>query len=352
MIASILRAHAGDLALATQGNLNNHIGVPLTLLRLRTHQWAVLELGMNHPGEIGLLADLAQPTVALVNNAQREHQEFMGTVEAVARENGEVLRALGPQGVAVFPADDVYTPLWQDLAGDRPVLRFAETPDADVWGAGDWAGDHWRLRLHTPVGEAEVALRVAGRHNLRNALAATASALAAGVPLAQVVQGLNAFLPVKGRSQLHALPMAGSVRTLVDDSYNANPDSVQAAMAVLAELPGPRWLVLGDMGEVGEQGPQFHAEAGTLAARCGLETVWCVGQLAAHAAVAARTALGAQGVVRYFETTAQALAALAADGPPAFVSALVKGSRFMRMEQVVQALQAAAEPRRENNHAA
>jgi UDP-N-acetylmuramoyl-tripeptide--D-alanyl-D-alanine ligase len=342
MIASILRAAAGEQALATAGNLNNHIGVPLTVLGLRAaHRLAVVELGMNHPGEIAELAAIAQPTVALVNNAQREHLEFMQTVEAVARENGSVLAALPADGVAVFPADEPYTPLWRTLAGERRVLTFAPE-HADVTGDATWQVDRWALQLHTPAGEAVVKLAIAGRHNIRNALAATACALAAGVPLAAVVQGLQAFTPVKGRSMVRPLVLDGQARTLIDDSYNANPDSVRAAIAVLAELPGPRWLVLGDMGEVGDQGPAFHAEVGQAAREQGIEQLWCAGAAAADAARAYGPA------ARHFATTAELVAALGER--PVFASVLVKGSRFMKMEQVVAALQTIAAG--EDTHAA
>ena len=337
MIAAILRAWHPNAMLATAGNLNNHIGVPLTLLRLRQddqtwHRAAVLELGMNHPGEIALLARLAAPTVALVNNAQREHQEFMASVEAVARENGSVIQALGAGGTAVFPADDAYAPLWRTLAGEHEVLTFATGSAADVTASASWRADsaRWDLTLHTPAGRAETALYQAGRHNLHNALAATAAALAAGAPLAAVAQGLASFLPVAGRSQTLALRLGGRAVTLIDDSYNANPDSVLAAIDVLATLPAPRWLVLGDMGEVGAQGPAFHAEVGAYAQRLGIDHVWAAGELCAHAAAE-----------RHFETVAALLQALA--GAPPAASVLVKGSRFMKMEQVVQALKAAHE---------
>jgi UDP-N-acetylmuramoyl-tripeptide--D-alanyl-D-alanine ligase len=330
MIASILRAAHGELALATEGNLNNHIGVPLTVLRLAGHRVAAVELGMNHPGEIAELAAIAQPTVALVNNAQREHQEFMHTVEAVARENGAAIAALPASGAAVFPADDEYTPVWRELAGTRRCWTFALDAAADVTATAAWQLDHWQVALKSPAGPARLALRIAGRHNVKNALAATAAALAAGVTLDAVVRGLEAFEPVKGRSQVKPLQVAGRPRTLIDDSYNANPDSVRAAIDVLAALPAPRWLLLGDMGEVGDQGPAFHAEIGRHAKACGIETVWCAGELMRHA-------VGAGGA-RHFETVAELLAAL--PQAPAYESVLVKGSRFMKMEQVVAALQA------------
>ncbi len=330
MVASILRAAQPEAYLATQGNYNNAIGVPLTLLRLRAHhRLAVVELGMNHPGEIALLAAMAQPTVALVNNAQREHLEFMQTVEAVAQENGSVLAALPADGVAVFPADDDYTPVWQTLSATRKHLQFALAA-ADVCADTPlWADGAWHVHAHTPAGPLHYALHIAGLHNVKNSLAAAACALAAGVPLAAVAQGLAAFEPVKGRSKALALRIAGRSLTVVDDSYNANPDSVQAAIAVLAALPGPRLLVLGDMGEVGDQGPQFHAEAGAHAQRCGIEQVLTLGPLTTHLAP-----FGAQ----HFDSIDALLAAVQAQLPQV-ASVLVKGSRFMQMERVIAFLQ-------------
>ena len=337
MIASILRAWLADGAFATTGNLNNHIGVPLTLLRLRQddthwHRAGVVELGMNHPGEIAELAAITAPTVALVNNAQREHQEFMASVEAVAYENGSVISALGPTGVAVFPADEEHAPIWYRLAGNRPTLSFALTGLADVTCHAEWTQDHWAVLLQTPAGAVTLQLQVAGWHNVKNALAASACALAAGCPLDAIGRGLESFAPVKGRSQVKRLARPGHVRgdaTLIDDSYNANPDSVRAAIEVLASLPAPRWLVLGDMGEVGDQGPAFHREVGAFAAARGIDALWTLGSASAHAAAAF-------GGARHFDSMAALIAAL--PQAPAFNAVVVKGSRFMKMEQVVAAL--------------
>jgi UDP-N-acetylmuramoyl-tripeptide--D-alanyl-D-alanine ligase len=336
MVAAILRAWHGAGGFATEGNLNNHIGVPLTLLRLsqddaRWHRAGVVELGMNHVGEIAHLARIAQPTIALVNNAQREHQEFMASVEAVARENGAAIEALGPAGTAVFPADDAYAPLWRQMAGARPQLTFAFEGDADVTADAMWLDDHWALTLHTPAGAVSLSLRMAGAHNAKNALAAATCALAAGAPLDAIRRGLEAFEPVKGRSQLKSLTRGGQAVALIDDSYNANPDSVRAAIDVLATMSAPRALLLGDMGEVGSRGPEFHTEVGAYAHERGIEHLWCAGVLCVHAA----QAFGA--TARHF---ADAPAMVAALGTlPAVASVLVKGSRFMRMERVVQALQ-------------
>lgn len=342
MLASILQAFApGDASLATRGNLNNDIGVPLTLLRLRaSHRIAVVELGMNHPGEIALLADIARPTVALVNNAQREHLEFMHTVEAVARENGSVLAALPAHGVAVFPADEAFAAVWQQLADNRKVARFAAAPTAH---SGDmvcinatWAQGAWQVQARSGGTQLRFALHIAGRHNVKNALAAAACALAAGVSVEAVQKGLEQFVPVKGRSRALSLALQDRPLTVVDDTYNANPDSVRAAIDVLAELPGPRLLVLGDMGEVGADGPAFHAEAGRHALACGIEHVFVLGELATHTAAAFAGA-------RHFDGM-EALNAAVMQALPGVQSVLVKGSRFMRMERVVDAITAADTP--------
>ena len=334
MIASILRAWKGEAAFATQGNFNNDIGVPLMLLRLRaSHAAAVIEMGMNHPGEIATLAAMAQPTVALVNNAQREHLEFMHTVEAVARENGSVFASLPADGVAVFPAEDAYTGLWRSLVAGRRVVTFGDGGDVActqaAWGQGAWA-----VTLATPQGEVATLLHIAGRHNVTNALAAAACTLAAGAPLAAIAQGLNDFVPVKGRSRAFSVHCAGRDITVVDDTYNANPDSMRAAIDVLAELPGPQLLVLGDMGEVGDQGPQFHAEAGAHARAAGIPLLFALGAQSVHAATA-------YGGARHFNDMSALLVAVR-DALSTVGSVLVKGSRFMKMEQVVEAIAATA----------
>ena len=337
MIASVLRAWKGDAALATQGNFNNDIGVPLTLLRLRPeHAVAVVELGMNHPGEIAALAAMAQPTVAVVNNAQREHLEFMATVEAVAHENGSVLGSLSLDGTAVFPADDAFAPLWRELAAGRRVISFAASGAADVTASAQWQGSAWAVQAQTPAGPLVFALHIAGRHNVKNAQAAIACALAAGVPLEAIERGLAAFEPVKGRSRAMALRLGGQDVTVVDDTYNANPDSVRAAIEVLADLPGPRLLVLGDMGEVGEQGPAFHAEAGAYARALGIDTLLTLGDMA--------QGMGGLHYVDIDSLNAAVLRAL-----PGVRSVLMKGSRFMKMERVVTALSARAQVQQEES---
>lgn len=325
MIASILAAAVGeDARLATQGNLNNEIGVPLTLFRLTaSHRAAVVELGMNHPGEIARLAAIAAPTVALVNNAQREHQEFMHTVEAVARENGAVLQALAPNGVAVFPGDDQYTDLWRGLAACN-VITFGLSDACDV--RADYTSNGFGSDLQVSARGAQFAIKLAaaGEHNVRNALAAIACALGAGIDQDAIVRGLEAFAPVGGRLQRK---QAASGATVIDDTYNANPDSMRAAIDVLAAYPAPRILVVGDMGEVGAQGKEFHEEIGAYAHTRGIDTVLATGELARHLA-----ASGAQ----HYEQFDELLAALDKKlGSNTDATVLVKGSRFMKMERVV-----------------
>jgi UDP-N-acetylmuramoyl-tripeptide--D-alanyl-D-alanine ligase len=337
MIASILATAYGDKGrLATRGNLNNEIGVPLMLWQLgRQHRAAVLELGMNHVGEIAYLAGLVCPTVALVNNAQREHQEFMRSVEATAYENGEVIAALplSDDGVAVFPADDACTPIWRQIAGTRRVVDFAIEADAVVTATYTLRADGARVSMATPLGLVDVDLGVTGLHNVRNALAAAACAIAAGVDAGAIADGLRAFRPVAGRG-IRLRTSEGAL--LIDDTYNANPDSVRAAIDLLAGFAGERVLVLGDMGEVGARGPEFHREVGAYARERGVGALVALGPMARDAA----DAFGA-GAVHCADVDA-VLAALRPRLGPA-VTVLVKGSRFMRMERVVQAL-AATQP--------
>jgi len=328
MIASILAARFGeDARLATAGNLNNDIGVPMTVLRLRdVHRAAVLELGMNRPGEIAWIASVAQPTVALVNNAQREHQEFMQSVEATAYENGASLSALPPDGTAVFPGDDPHTPLWRGLSGARARIEFGLTPECAVRADPSARPEGFDMTIGTA--RVRVSLAIDGLHNVRNALAAAACATAIGLDPETVAAGLAQFRPVRGR--LARLNGAGGA-TVIDDSYNANPDSVRAAVDVLAAVPAPRVLVLGDMGEVGAEGPQFHREVGAYAAQRGVDRLLALGDACRDAAAA----FGA-GAEHFASVDALIERARALAVPGATL--LVKGSRFMRMERVVAGL--------------
>ena len=258
-------------------------------------------------------------------NAQREHQEFMHTVEAVARENGSVLSALPADGVAVFPHADQYSPIWHGLAAGSRVATFGLSPDATV-SATARPAPHGSLLCVSIQGQEKFAVRLQafGEHNVLNALAAIACTHAAGIDVSHIQSGLEAFAPVSGRLQKK---QAANGATLIDDTYNANPDSVRAAIDVLAQAPAPRVLVLGDMGEVGTQGKEFHEEVAAYAASKGIEHVLATGELAAHMAPHAK---------HYKEFDALLQAVSAAVTPDTTV--LIKGSRFMKMERVVQHL--------------
>jgi UDP-N-acetylmuramoyl-tripeptide--D-alanyl-D-alanine ligase len=325
MLASILRRHAGDDAvLATAGNLNNDIGLPLTLLRLRAqHRCCAIELGMNHPGEIAYLAGIAAPTVALVNNAQREHLEFMHSVQEVAAENAAVYAALPAEGVAIVNADDPQANYLRGAAAKRRVVDFGIAAPAAVSAGYRLEALGSTLELRTPGGEALATLAIPGLHNVRNALAAAACAVAVAVPPKAIAEGLSAFRPYSGRLQVKSTA-AGA--TVIDDSYNANPDSVRAAIDVLASCPAPTVLVLGDMGEVGAHGEEFHREVGAYARSRGISSLLALGEATRHAVAAFGS--GARHFERFEELVPNV------NGR----SILVKGSRFMKMERVVAAL--------------
>lgn len=331
MIASILETAYPGAVLATRGNFNNDIGLPLTLLGLHAgHRAAVVEMGMNQPGEIAYLTQLARPTVALVNNAQRAHLQGMGDLAEIAREKGSIFTGLAAAGVAVFNADDAQSAVWQaqvDAAGQRP-LRFAVNQPAEVRGTLTQQGMDFLLALQTPAGEAQLVLPVPGRHNAVNALAATAACLAAGIALPQVVAGLQSFRGVKGRLQRRQGQQGAQI---LDDTYNANPDSVRAGIDVLASTIGKKILVLGDMGEIGEGSHQCHDEIGGYAKSQGVDRLYALGEASAQAV----RNFGEGG--RHFCNIDKLIAAvqkeLAAD-----TTVLVKGSRFMRMERVADAL--------------
>ena len=336
MIASIFVAAVGvDARLATAGNFNNDIGLPLTLFRLDTaHQLAVVELGMNHPGETALLGKIAEPTVAVVNNAQREHQEFMATVEAVALEHASVIHSLSPEGVAVFPADDAYASIWRVAATGNRIIDFALNNDGRSTEAavqGVFAGN--LLSIDTPEGHLDVTLQVLGDHNAHNALAATAAALAAGVSLDAIRRGLESFGAVKGRLQVKRAALGALAgATVIDDTYNANPDSMRAAIDVLASRPSPRVLVMGDMGEVGDNGPEFHREIGAYAKERGIDALYALGD-------ASRDACSAYGAdAHHVDEVATLVVQLLQAGFGPAATLLVKGSRFMKMERVVDAV--------------
>jgi UDP-N-acetylmuramoyl-tripeptide--D-alanyl-D-alanine ligase len=330
MLAAILRANCReDAVLATQGNLNNDIGLPLTLFKLRTtHRYAVIEMGMNHPGEISYLTRLAKPTVALVNNALQAHLEGLGSVEAVAHAKGEIFEGLASDGMAIVNADDPFAPLWKQLAAPRKIMTFGLHVGADVSADYRLEDDGSAIALKTPNGTAALRLPVSGVHNVRNALAASAAALAMGAPLDAVVAGLQAYGGVKGRLQRKPGKQGA---TIIDDTYNANPASMRAAIDVLAACRGQRVLVLGDMGELGADAVGLHREIGAYAKAAGLDTLLVLGDLSRE--MAAGFGNGAQHFVTPENLAGALVQQLSAD-----TTVLVKGSRFMRMERVVNLL--------------
>jgi len=328
MLAAILRVEAGaDAAvLNTEGNLNNDIGLPLMLLRLRdTHQFAVLEMGMNHAGEIDYLTRLAQPDVAVVINALTAHIGFLGSVEAIARAKGEIFAGLSASGIAVFNADDPHAELWREQNAQRPVVDFGLVAPSKVRGHFEQTSFGSALTIVLPNGTLEVTLQVPGEHNVMNALAAAAAACALDIGHGSIVAGLSGFTGVKGRLQRKPA-LHGSI--FIDDTYNANPDSVKAALAVLAQQPGTRLLVLGDMGELGQDAAAMHAQIGLAARAAGVDRLLALGDLT-------KETVGAFGAgAMHFERIQELLAELENALTPD-TTVLVKGSRFMQMERVV-----------------
>jgi UDP-N-acetylmuramoyl-tripeptide--D-alanyl-D-alanine ligase len=324
MIAAILGETGRGIA--TQGNLNNDIGMPLTLLRLRDgDRYAVIEMGMNHPGEIDYLTKLARPTIALINNAAAAHLAGLGSVEAVARAKGEIYAGLGDDGIAVINADDAYADLWRGLAAPHRCLSFGLDRPADVSAdfALDAAGS--TIHLRTPQGGITMRLSLLGRHNVMNALAASSAAQAAGASLADIQAGLEKLKAVSGR--LEVKRGAGGARVL-DDTYNANPGSLAAGVEVLKSSGGERVLVLGDMGELGEAAGEIHRRVGELAKRLGIERMYAVGELT-------REAVSAFGEGARHFSSHEALVEELRRHMHADMTVLVKGSRSSRMERVV-----------------
>ena len=340
MLASILRAvhdesritDHGSRVLATRGNLNNDIGLPLTLLELNAdHRCAVIEMGMNHAGEIRYLGGLARPDVALVTNAGMAHREFFDSEEAIARAKGEIFEALPARGTAVINADDRHAPLWRGLAAGRRVVEFGLEHEAAVTARYVLSFLDSEIVVKTPAGEAATVVQAPGVHNVRNALAASAAAHALAVSPSQIASGLSRFAGVKGRLQRKRC--AGGA-TLIDDTYNANPDSARAAIAVLVLAAGTKLFVLGDMGELGSGAAELHAGIGAAARAAGVDRLYTLGELSRQAA----RSFG-PGAREFTEADALVAAVKADLSPQATV--LVKGSRFMKMERVVDALGAA-----------
>ncbi len=328
MLAAILRAESGaeNAVLATEGNLNNDIGLPLMLLRLTDlHRYAVLEMGMNHAGEIDYLTRLARPDVALINNAQAAHVGLLGSVAEIARAKSEIFNGLSEHGVAIINADDAHVSLWREVNIGRNVLSFGLSQDADIRGEYQAQGYGSQLAIITLNARIELQLQVPGKHNVRNALAAAAAALALNIAPSQIVVGLSGFTGVKGRLQKQSA-LHGS--TFIDDTYNANPDSVLAALKVLALLPGKKILVLGDMGELGSEAAAMHAQIGLAAQLAGVEKLYALGELSRETVRA--FGHGAMHFERIQELLADLENELTSD-----TTVLVKGSRFMQMERVV-----------------
>lgn len=332
MLKSIVVAAVGeDAVLATRGNLNNDIGLPLMLLSLRPeHRYAVLEMGMNHVGEIDYLSKLARPTLALINNAQRAHMGHFASVAEIAAAKGEIFNGLVADGLALIAVDEVSAPLWQQLAQGRRQTTFG-------WSQGDvqvrdvvLSTSGSQFEIVSASAALSIQLPVPGEHMVRNALAATSMALALGIEPEAIVRGLNGFGGVKGRLQLKT---AANGARLIDDTYNANPDSVRAAIRVLAAEPSPRVLVFGDIGELGEFSADLHREIGQFAREQGIDRLYTLG---AHSAQSA-AAFG-EGAQHFAAEAFPALLSALQTDLPTPASILVKGSRFMRMECVVEAL--------------
>lgn len=328
MITAILAAKAGsvDAVHATVGNLNNHIGLPLTLLKLRaSHQFSVLEMGMSHLGEIDYLTRIAQPNVALINNAGTAHIGEVGSRDNIAKAKGEIFAGLASDGIAVINADDAYAGYWKSLNAGRKIITFGLKNSADVTATFSESAGISQVHLSTPQGSVSFNLAVLGAHNISNALAASAVAIALGVSNADIARGLSSFGAVKGRLQRKA-GCKGAV--LIDDTYNANPDSMKAAIDVLVNMAGEKILVLGDMGELGSDASKMHAEIGAYAKAAGLKHLYCLGEMSAEMV----KSFGA-GAAHY--ATPEAIANAITPQLNQGTTVLVKGSRFMKMERVV-----------------
>jgi UDP-N-acetylmuramoyl-tripeptide--D-alanyl-D-alanine ligase len=339
LISSIL-SQAGP-CLSTRGNLNNHIGVPLTLFRMNgEHRFAVVEMGADRAGEVATLVSIGRPTVGIITNAGAEHLEGFGSLEGVARAEGEMVAGLSAQATAIINHDDPFALLWKNMTSAR-VSSFGLEPGADFTAGSirttiDESGFVTQFTLHAPQGSVPVALHLAGRHNLINALGAAAAASAAGVGLAEIASGLARMRPVAGRLQFKR---AASGAWIIDDSYNANPSSVAAGIEVLAQLTGRRWLVFADMGELGDYATETHRQVGVQAKAAGIERLFATGTLAQFTV----ETFGA-GASWFTDTAALAagVSAALARSQPGFAASevrmLVKGSRFNRLERVVTTL--------------
>ncbi len=343
MLAAILKVATADDAsvLATQGNLNNDIGLPMTMLNLgKQHRYAVLEMGMNHTGELSYLSNLAKPNVALVNNAGTAHIGELGSLEAIANAKGEIFEGLADGGTAIINADDVFANLWKNLASKHQQVTFGLKAKADVTAKYELHAASSDLELIAPNGTVKFTLPAPGLHNVSNALAAASAALALNVSLENIATGLSNFAGVKGRLQTKQ-GFAGA--KVIDDTYNANPMSMKAAIDVLKASVGQRIFVMGDMAELGADAASMHAEIGAYAKTAGIEKFYALGELTKNAV----TSFGANAM--HFETI-EALAESLKNMMNAETTVLVKGSRSMRMERVVDAIQLAQTNNNGGNH--
>lgn len=327
MIASILP----QPSLATKGNLNNHIGAPMSVLALNEqHRYAVFELGANHPGEIAHTVAIVQPDVTLINNIAPAHVEGFGSIDGVARAKGEIYQGLAASGTAVVNDDDVYAHFWDDLITDKKIIRFSASHDADVYAQDVVLDEHGRghFSLILPNARADIELLVPGLHNVRNALAAAACCFAIGISIQDIQHGLNQFTGVKGRMTM--LP-GKNQSTIFDDTYNANLRSVLSALEVLAKRPGKKIFVFGDMGELGEWAVQHHQEVGQAARQLGIDQLFTCGQYSSLASEAFGEA--GQHCLSQDDVVQKVIKEL---GPN--TSVLVKGSRSSAMENIVHKL--------------
>ncbi|AGF47124.1 bifunctional UDP-N-acetylmuramoylalanyl-D-glutamate--2,6-diaminopimelate ligase/UDP-N-acetylmuramyl pentapeptide synthase MurE/MurF [Candidatus Kinetoplastibacterium desouzaii TCC079E] len=327
MISVILTSFFGkSFCLSTKGNLNNDIGVPLSILRLRKeHKVAVFELGMNHPGEIKHLSELVKPNIIVITNAQREHQEFMKDVESVAYENGSIINFVSEDGVIIYPGDDSYSHIWEDLSKNKKVFLFGFTKRCNLYAKDILSFiDKTTCTLVYLGIEVKLVLNVPGLHNLRNALAAISAALALGVPLLKAVSYISSFHSIKGRMYFNYLDKD---RILIDDTYNSNPDSALAAIDVLKNLPKPQVLVFGEMGEIGINGDAMHYEIAKYAYDCGIDILVTIGKFSS---VMAKCFEGRCFICKNIDEIIMLIHKMS--GP---ASILIKGSRFMKMERIV-----------------
>lgn len=332
LLHSILRQSAETLA--TAGNLNNELGLPLTLLALReSHQFAVLEMGAGKPGDIAYLAEIAEASVSLVNNAMAAHLQRLGSVYGVAWEKAAIYRALPAHGLAVINADDPHVAVFDEASAHCQRLRFSlSSPNADFYASDVKLGVHSHFNLHSPKGVVAIKLPLLGTHNVSNALAAAAMAYGAGADLHQIAAGLHDAQPGPGRLQLQPQPTGWN---LLNDSYNANPGSLLAGMQALCSLPGKPWVVLGNMAELGEDALKLHREIGIKARELGVAQLWCYGDLAGAAADAAGP------IGRRFDSL-EHLAEALSKSLHAGINVLLKGSRSARMERVLALMAAQA----------